>query len=259
MAAVQPLNIRTARGAVAGMAQWVQDEKIRISRTTIAKQQYAERWPEDYHSYIKSVKTSNLYKDPDKFFRVMHKSPKLYANRFIFLPIVDATISLKEAVLMANSIIHRQAQLYGRQTGFYRSSFRIALDGVQLRNVAELESLNRDSTVMITNIAAYAGKVEANAVYFDKIGGVLYHAAQKIKRAFPDLGVIFAYTDAQEVSNLGAYSKYNAPYILIGSRDVVANSITKPGKNHRRSARRAARLARLQARANARQNSGGLF
>lgn len=257
---IEPFNVQTVIGSVTRVAQWVQDEKIQIARRTITREQYRETWPDEYNSYIKKVATANLYKDPERFFRVMHNSPKLYASRFIFLPIRDTSKYLKEATLAANSIILRQAKLYGRKTGHYFNSFRVELDNQLMTNTAQLDSLDADSFVVISNIAAYASTVERNAVYYSQIGGVLYYAAKRINRMFPQLGVVFAYMNAEDARSIGSYSKYPVPYIAFGSRASVADSITRPGRRYRSrissaiAAKR--RNARLEAKARARTAAG---
>ena len=96
---VQPLNIRTIKSAVEGSRQYVQDEKIQIARRTITRFQYADRWPDDYNSFVTSEKSGNLYKDPSKFFRVMHYKPQWYARKFIFRPRAKSPVSVNLLVI----------------------------------------------------------------------------------------------------------------------------------------------------------------
>lgn len=238
---VQPLNQRTIRAATKGATQYVQDEKIQISRRTITKFQYGNRWPDEYNSYVTSERRNNQYKDPNVFFRVMHKKPEWYARKFIFRPIIDTGAVIREAVLYANKIIHQQSRLYGVITGYYGSSFQIVVDGRLMQSLSQLDELDGNSVVSFRNVAAYGATVESNALNIARIGGVLYYAAQMIGKKYPQLGVRFVFTPSQYVR--GADHKYQVPTLTIGSRDNVIDKLTRPGKNRRRRRREARRNA----------------
>ena len=245
---VQPLNIRTIQSATKGAAQYVQDEKIQISRRTITKFQYSDRWPEDYVSYIGRVSQQNRYDDPDTFFRVMHNKPEMYSKDFIFEPIRDTTGQLAEATRLANSIVDQKAAEYVRQpdsvvTGHYQSRFTFRLDGELIKSYDQFDNADSDSRVYIYNTAIYAGTIEKNALYYTKIGGVLFYAANLIRKAYPDLGVSFTYWKASRVP--GTYTNvYDVPMLVIGSKGVVTPEIKRPGRNHRSTRRRIRRRAR---------------
>lgn len=229
---VQPLNIRTIKSAVQGARQYVQDEKIQISRRTITKFQYGDRWPDKYNSFVTSETRRNRYKDPDKFFAVMHSKPQWYARKFIFRPIDDyASKLIRQATIDAYNLIIRKAQAYGTITGHYSASFQIRLDGALLSNITQLDVLNNDSVTQILNTAEYAGTSEKNALYFSGIGGIIYYAANMIKRNYPQLGVRYVYNRSATV---GVRHKYDVPVLTIGSRENVIDKIKKPGRNHRR-------------------------
>lgn len=239
------MNIRTIKSAVKGARQYVQDEKIRISRTTIATQQYADRWPDEYLSYVTSERRNNQYKDPAKFFRVMHSKPELYAKRFIFRPIIDTSGVIRKAAIEALAIAVRQANMFNVISGRYVSSFKMYIDG-SLATIGDLDSLNSDSIVQIYNTAPYASTLEANSLlYRASIGGVLYFAANKIRSAYPQLGVRFVYTQARYLPGVNHY--YAVPVLTIGSRANVIDKISAPGKN----ARRRRRIRRSTARSGA--------
>jgi len=229
---VQPLNIRTIKSAVEGSRQYVQDEKIQIARRTITRFQYADRWPDDYNSFVTSEKSGNLYKDPSKFFRVMHYKPQWYARKFIFRPRAKSSSLIRQATLEAYSIIINQTRQIPSITGLYGSSFKVMLDGKLLSNIRQLDSLNDDSITKIVNTAPYAGAMEKNKLYFSSLGGVIYYAAQTIKRKYPQLGVRFVYERASAIQ--GTNHKYDVPVLSIGTRTSIIDKISKPGKNHRR-------------------------
>jgi hypothetical protein len=236
---MQPLNIRTIKSAVTGARQYVQDEKIQVSRRTITRFQYGDRWPDDYLSYVTSETKRNQYKDPIKFFRVMHAKPEWYARKFIFRPLIDSADEIRQATIDAHRIVIDQASKYGTVSGHYASSFRVLLDDQLLSGISKLDNLNNDSVTKILNTAAYAGTVEKNALYFSQIGGVIYYAAKVIQKRYPRLGVRFGYFKSVNVA--GTTSKYDVPVLTIGTRDRVIDKLVRPGKRHRRRNRRSNR------------------
>jgi len=233
---IQPLNQRTVKTAVKGATQYVQDEKIQISRRTITRFQYGDRWPDDYNSFVTSETRNNQYKDPEKFFVTMHRHPEWYARKFIFRPLFDTGKVIKEATLYANRIIQKQSQAYGVLTGFYGSSFDILVNRVKMTSLSQLDELNGDSVVTFLNTAPYASTVESNALNIAKIGGVLFYAAQLVRKKYPQLGVRFVFAQAQYVQ--GANHIYQVPTLSIGSRANVIDKLSRPGRNHRRRNRR---------------------
>ena len=239
----QLFRSREFRGALEGAIQFVQDEKIRISRETIKTLQSQGRWPEEYNSYVISERRKNRYKDPDTFFRQMHKNPQFYNRRFIFRPVVDVSLKLKEATAYASAIVARQANLFTKRTGLYLSSFKITVDG-SLATDESLNTLTDDSVVEIFSNAPYAGYLEAHSFYNPKAGGVLYYAASRVKEKYRDIGVSFSYRRSAEVDL--AYDKYMVPVIRMGSRRNVIDTMKKPGYRIRRRAREKRALEKIQ-------------
>ena len=180
----------------------------------------------------------------------MHARPKMWSKRFIFFPLVDASDQIKEATLMAFKLTIEQARNFKTRSGLYGSSFVINLDGAMLSDVSQLDDLNERSRVQILNRAPYAGALEANAVNVAKFGGILYYAAKKVQKAFPQLGVSFTYFKTGTVR--GAAHKYNVPVIEIGNKGVVRNKLKRPMGKALRDSRRTARHARLAAKGAAR-------
>lgn len=230
------LNIRTIQSAVTGIAQHIQDSKITLSRDTIRKMRSAGRWPDEHLSYVASETARNEFKDPARFYRVMSGRPQWYARRFIFRPKVDSSHRIREATIAAHRIVIKQARQYGYQTGHYASSFTVMLNRVPLANLSQLDSLTADDTTQIVNIAAYAAAVEKNALYFSRIGGVLYYAAKRIQKLYPELAVRYVYNKAESIP--GTYSKYDVPTLTIGVPGKVRPKLTRPGLKHRRRDRR---------------------
>lgn len=230
--ATKPLNIRTVSSAVTNIAQYVQDKKIALSRSTIRKARMSGKWPDEHLSYVSAESGRNEFKDPERFYRVMAGKPQWYARKFIFRPKVDTSHRIREATIAAHRIAIKQSRQYGYQTGHYASSFTVMLNRTPLANLAQLDGLTADDTTQIVNIAAYAGTVEKNALYFSKIGGVLYYAARRIQKLYPELAVRFVYSRANTIP--GTYSKYDVPTLAIGVRGKVQPKLTRPGKQHRR-------------------------
>jgi len=241
---MQPLNIKTIQDTVRGTAQYIQDYKIDVSRTTIAREQSYGRWPITYNSFVTSETRNNLYRDPDKFFAFMHDRPRLYSRKFIFRPI-GAGLRIKEAVVYALGIIDQKTRDYiaapnvtGKpsvSTGAYGASFKLMNKYKKINSVSELDNIDPRSQIQIANVAPYASTVERNALYYAKTIGVIYYAAMMVARKFPELGVRFTYPLAETIP--GALAKYQTPMLTIGSRDVVIDKFTKPGKNLRRRLR----------------------
>jgi hypothetical protein len=247
---IRNLTPSTVKIAATGAAQYVQDEKIRISKDAIKHLQRIGSWPQEYLSYVNKESKATEFTDPNMFFTVMHARPKDWSKRFIFYPLVDASDQIKEATLMAFRLTIDQARNFKSRSGLYGSSFIINLDGAMLSDVSQLDNLNARSRIQILNRAPYAGALEANAVNVAKFGGVLYFAAKKVQKAFPRLGVSFSYFTPTSVR--GAVHKYNVPVIEIGNKGVVRNKLKRPVGKATRDRRRTARHARLAAKGAAR-------
>ena len=230
-------TFRHPDGLLQDIAQFVQDSKIQISIGEITALQHQGRWPEEYKSYVKKEQPSNEFKDPAKFFRIMHYKPKLFLKKFLYRSERDLSRNIRLATYWAFELILRQASKYGKQSGFYGASFVIAKDGVPIVSRAELRDITPETRMTIYNTAPYAGTVEKNALYFAAIGGVIYYAASQVKKRHPELGISFGFPRAESVN--GAYSKYNVPTLTIGQKSRVRGRLKTPGKNYRRRERKA--------------------
>lgn len=244
--AVLPFNIRTVKASILGTQQFVQDEKIKIARTTITKFQYAGSWPDEYYSYLTSELRGNQFKEPKRFYDLMHKRPQYYAKRFIFRPQGTNGARIAEAARYAFGLMLSHVRYFKNPTGFYAQSFRILIDGkyaaVDSLQTTSREQLTGDSVVRIYNVAPYASALESHFLNVLNIGGLMYYAAQMTRRKFGDVGVRFDFRQSQNLP--GTISKYMLPVLSLGSRDNVVDKMTKPGKNFRRRQRQARAAAR---------------
>ena len=225
---------------VLGARQYVQNEKIQIAQRTITSFQYQERWPEKYNSFVASETKNNLYKESDKFFRVMRSKPEWYARKFIFRPLdAQAAKYIKDATILAHRIVIQQLQAYinapnvsgtpNTTSGFYASMIRMAINDVPIQNVSELDNLNSNSVVSITDVAEYATRTESNALYFAGVGGVFYYAAQYVAKKFPMLSFRFSFVRAgNKILGRSAGPGSSFPVLLIGTRENVIFKLQKP-------------------------------
>lgn len=225
-----PLNQRTIAASVWGARQYVQDEKIQISRRTITKFQYQGRWADEYSSFVTSETKRNLYKDPDKFFRVMHSKPEWYAKKFIYRQ-PDRSVGkyIKAATLAANKLIYDQLRVYiaapnvsgtpNISTGAYLTNMLISLNGAPIRSVAQLDSLDSDSVVDITNWSEYAGRAESVSFHYAKVGGIFYYAARMVRKKYPMLNFRFTFVRTATGAR---------PRLVIGTKQTVNAKLQKP-------------------------------
>lgn len=220
----------------------VQSEKVDASRQTIRKLQLQERFSEEYQSYHSSLSAANEYKDHDKFFRVMKSSPRLWNRKFFFIGEREDRVA--EASLFAMRIVKEKSNQYGVKTGFYKRSFRTYINEVPFTSEARLQFLEADSVFMMLNTAAYASTAEVNALFYARIQGIIYYAAKRTLRNFPELGVNFGFQDAA----IGLNHRYAIPTLIIGPKELVKTGIVRPGsgRKKRRSIRR--RIRRSQSR-----------
>lgn len=235
---VKPFNQINVRASATRAAQFVQDKKIELSRKVITEQQYAGRFPDEYVSYSGTV-GRNPFRDPETFFRVMRTRAKDYRQRFTFLPAANAAYrKLLDAAELAYRTVIQQAYRYGVKSGNYRGSFilftRQGATRTALTSLDALENATQEAIFEILSPLAYASTVEANALYHAQLGGVLYHAAEVVRRAYPNLAVRYVYHKA---AAFNLPHKYDVPVLSIGSRESLRDKVTKPGKNYRRRQR----------------------
>ena len=251
-ASKKPLNIRTVKASFENMRQFVQDTKIEESRVRITKFQYGGRWPDEYNSWVTSETNGNLYKDPDRFFRVMHAKPDLFMRKFIFKPIGAGNgQAIRDAAIYAMRIFRMQTKRYIRapnvsgspnvSTGLYEKQLNLMLNGKLLQSTGQLDALDDNDIVALANVSEYATASERNALYHAKVGGILFFAAQKVKKKYPQLSVRFTFIRNSNPIFAGTGGYFStAPVLQIGTHQSVSPKIQRPRKDtyNKRTGRR---------------------
>ena len=236
------LTKKTMKKTIRGVRQYVQDNKIVFSKANIGYQQSVKRWPEEYNSWVTSQTAHNLYRDPDRFFRVMHFKPELWLKKFIFRP-TDTTVvkDIKLATIDAHRMILEQLQKFiaapnysgspNVTTGNYIRHLRILLNNEKLSSVAQLDRLTGDDTVTITDTAEYATRSEANAFHHAGVGGIFYFAAKKLRKKYPQLSIRFTFVNYKsKIFGQVRAPGSSFPTLVIGTNTTVAPRIQKPRK-----------------------------
>jgi hypothetical protein len=253
------MNDKNNQGTIADIEKWIQSDKIASSRALINRFRSEDKWPEDYLSWVGKDNRNNLYRDSEKFFRVMAALPHLWPKTFTFRPLTSDVEQLKEATISAIEIIHKKLVDYidapntpkhpggkprpPESTGLYKRLLKVRLDGVLIKSLADLDNADQDSVVSIYNPVWYAARSEAIAVEYAKTQGIIYFAAQTISRVYPKLGVRFRFRIPSEVPDVipGASGIYNVPMLEIGSLNKISPELSKPGKKVRSRRSRKAR------------------
>ena len=170
----------------------------------------------------------------------MQSKPDLYARKFIFRPLDEgAARDIRAATVDAYNIILRQTQKFiaapnvsgspNTTTGHYVSSIRISLDNQLIKNVSDLDTLNGNSVVSITNVAEYATRTESNAFYFAAVGGIFYYAAKEVGKKYPQLSFRFSFVrQGNKIFGQSRAPGSSFPVLLIGTRQSVIYKLEKP-------------------------------
>ena len=214
--------------AIENLQLQVQSGKVESSNTTILKLQVTDRFSEDFTSFHSSISSGNEYKNPSKFFATMQKKPKLWQRKFFYIS--ERSNRMPDAVTYAMSIIDRKSTEYGVITGFYKRSFQTYIDDRVYTNPQSIYNASPDSIFTVLNTAPYASTAEVNALFYAKIGGVMYYAAKQTLRRFPELGVVFGYQDAA----IGLTHQYAIPYLSIGPKELMIGGIVRPGSGRKK-------------------------
>ena len=238
------------------MRLFIQSGKVNASKKTITKLQGEDRFSEEYTSYVTSITPNNRYADPANFFSWMERSPKKWDKKFIFIGAFDSNARIKQASIDAIRIAQAQTRKYGVDSGHLLNSLWPFINGRMINNpVEEFANAGSGPVFTLLNAAEYGATSETNALFYAKIGGIIYYTAKAIQRRYPELGVSYYYTEAAKV---GASHKYQLPTLAIGPASTVTGGLARPGsrrkaragRNRRRTARRAdyaARADRLNA------------
>lgn len=242
-----PLTADSVRRGVMASGQYIQDTKIRVSKSTIRTLRSQDKWPEEYLSYNGTPSKKNEYKNPERFYAHMHKKPEWFNRDWRFRPYSDADEArMREALLYAWNVVFRQA-LYHKDSGSYEKAFRfIARTGTSVKKVNNLTSLPDappGTRYEIVNAIEYASRLETLALYYHQQQGILWHAYNMTKAKFPDLTVAF---DFARASSYAVVHNYMLPRLSIGRNQDLSPKSKRPGNRHRRRRRGARALQRAR-------------
>ncbi len=221
---------------ISDVTNFIQQKKVQYSIETIQEQQAKGRFPDKFVSYVGSVAKRNEYQNPQQFFKTQLASPRLYARTFTFTHNeTGSNEDILKAYKRALQIIEQQASFYVK-TGLYKKSFESYIGGKlpkrPLTNDKQVIEGGPDISLYITSLLSYSSTLERHAVYQrTQVGGILYYAAQRIRREFKNLVVNYNYYKADY---WGAPHKYDVPVLEIGRAPRTVPKIRKPGKNFRK-------------------------
>ena len=100
----------------------------------------------------------------------------------------------------------------------------------------------------LTNTAEYGSTAEARAVYVTRQQGLIFYAANKVSRKYPQLGITFNF---KPVALHGLSHIYDIPVLTITSKANIVGRWARPGANIRKADRQARREASDTRRADA--------
>jgi hypothetical protein len=241
----------------------IQQRKVEGSQETISKLQRRKQFPpnEKITSYVTSTTARNRYNKIERFWAVMNRSPKLWDKRFFyFSPRAEGEIDnerMVEAALLAIEIAEKKTLDYPRNwsaygprkaqpTGHLFDSIRTFVNGSESMNpLSAISSATSTPIFELVNIAEYGSTAEARAVYVTRQQGLIFYAANRIQRRFPELGIMYRYAKAED---FGLPHVYNVPVLTIGSPEEVNGPWVRPGVNHRKELKRQRRLSNAAAR-----------
>ena len=237
----------------------IQKEKVRAGGDLVRRAQDDGNLPKDTKELIAahtSLHRNNIYRDYDRFQTYMVKSPKLWKKRFYYASkTVGSVEQIVDAATMAVDIVARRTLDYpdydgpvdkrAGHPGFLMRSITMMVNGeVTTSPENQLRRDGAGSVFELTNTAPYASTAEARS-YLMRNGGIIFYAANRVQRAFPQLGVLFTYSGSVGIST---GHKYAIPLLVIGPRDQVDGKWATPGDTGRRGLARHRRLKRTKAR-----------
>lgn len=242
------LNSRSIEKTINNIRLEIQDEKVFLARQNLKDVIRQGRFSKEYRSYVGGIVDRNAYDEPDKFFRVMLKSPQKAFLPFTFYPTgVFNRERLFQALKDAVNIFEYQTSRFigatragSRLTGNYQRSLIITKLQDNVRDVLtspeQVLSESGAFILQIFNVAEYASTLEKNAVYFARVGGILFFAAEQLKAKYPDLGIRFTYYKGANLT-AGISHVMMVPVLTIGDKRFVKARIKKPGRNYRKRSR----------------------
>jgi hypothetical protein len=233
----------------------IQAVKISASKTEIGKLQAANRFPpnKDITSYVISTHPRNKFNDINRFYDVMSKGAKWWDKKFIYVaPQGSNNERIAEAAVMAKAITETKTLAYPQNysssgprrtasTGHLSRSIRTWVNGTETTTPAS--SIQNSSGVALfelVNTAEYGSTAEARAVYVTRQNGLIFYAANRVQRKFPELGIMFRFAKA---ADFGLPHIYNVPVLTIGSPEQVNGPWVRPGGNIRKERKRNRRMA----------------
>lgn len=231
----------------------IQREKVFASKGAISKLQNKDKFPpnKDIVSYVTSLNPKNRYNSVTRFWAQMSISPKYWDKKFIHINAGQTADNkqISEAARMAVNLVYTQTLKYPRyDSRYYVPTYRLSsnlqsyVNGSITQNaVRSIEQSDGPAVFQITNLADYASSAEAHAMFYYKMGGIIFWAAQKVQRKYPGLGVLFNYSRPEE---FGASHKYDLPVLTIGPKDLVGTRWSRPGRREKARRRLKARLRR---------------
>lgn len=281
------LDIRGAEIAIENLKASVQAGKVRASRKAIAEPALSDSWKDKKNivSYVTSTNPKNRQRNLETFYSSMiATSDKTWDKKFIHLRsdrVAGGDYSrIAKAAAMAMRIVEEQNRkypkyYYKRGNSIYRyppsspglrKSVRTYVNLKDTRTpFTDIKSSKDVPMFEITNIAAYGSTAESEALTRAKIGGIIFFAAQRVQRAFPDLGVLFYYSDSADYGVTDHF--YKLPVLVISSDERVRgrgqarsggkftrNKWSRPGYNFKKRKGERRRIRRAIERAVGKDN-----
>jgi len=246
MAAVNPLTVLAVRQINEDLKSHIQARKVTYSKEVIHAFQARKQFPDNKNiiSYHTSTHQQNRYDKIDNFYAVMWKSPRLWEKKFIYLSSQRSSNErIAEAAEMATEIAYTKTVAYPvvgptkiPRTGKLLDSIRTYVNSEPEYSFGSaIRKSDGTALFELTNVAEYGATAEARAVYVTRQSGLIFYAANRVQRRFPDLGIMFRYAKAED---FGLPHEYNVPVLTIGSKEDVNGTWRRPGENIRRRAKK---------------------
>jgi hypothetical protein len=203
----------------------------------------SEPWPPtaDFTAYVTSTSAKNRYPDLNNFWKRMEKAPKYWKNKFIYVAAEDEELRIQEAAAMAIDLVQKQTRAYPQPdkngqmhtTGHLYNSIKTYVNRVETSSpLLAIGRAPEPPVFQIVNIAEYGSTAEAYA-YYSALKGIIFYAANKVQKAYPDLGVVYAYAKAADY----APHIYDIPVLSIGPKEYVNGQWSRPGSRIKRRKR----------------------
>ena len=239
--AVREISKQSIKELEMGIQSRIQARKVALSRRTISELQSSKRFAldKDIVSYNSTVNAKNRSPNLKRFYLRMLDSPKNWRGKFIHIRTDGGTDNslLAEASMMAYNLVYQQTirsypgkytttrnRTYGPSAPGLSSFIHAFVNGAEVQTSGAILGGITKSTgpaqFEITNTADYASTQEAFTYMTVKgFGGIIYYAAQRVQKAYPQLAVLFYYADS---ADFGISSHHYAlPVLTISSAQTV--------------------------------------